>query len=104
MIMGYAIQYGRPTKLEEERNVAGRKRKLKTAVAAVILSAGIYLGSTGKLSAMCDWLIPGDKEVTKEAFSQLTQRIKRGEDFSDSVAAFCQEIISNARPVSESTS
>ena len=41
-------------------------------------------------------LLPGDPAVTAEAVDSLIENLEDGETVSDSVAAFCREIIDNA--------
>ena len=41
-------------------------------------------------------LIPGDKQVTSAAFSDLTENLRAGESLKDAVTTFCREIIDGA--------
>ena len=41
-------------------------------------------------------ILPGDAAVTKQAFSVMTEQLRRGEAVSDAVAAFCREVIDGA--------
>ena len=45
-----------------------------------------------------DALIPGENQVTLEALETLSQRLRQGESFQDSVAAFCTEILHGTFP------
>lgn len=42
-------------------------------------------------------VIPGDPDVTQQAVSELIVDLQNGEDFSDSVTAFCREIIRHGK-------
>ena len=46
---------------------------------------------------MLHFLIPGDSEVTKAAFSTLIEEVGNGSSVSDGIIGFCEEIISNAK-------
>lgn len=42
-------------------------------------------------------LIPGDPDITQQAVSDLIVDLQNGESISDSVTAFCREIISHGK-------
>lgn len=94
--MGYKIQYGQtmikrhvPDKAPKTKKPAG----LKWIVLISALLMGIYLGSAGYL----DFLIPGDREVTKAAFHNMVEDVSAGETVGQAVTAFCLEILESAR-------
>lgn len=42
-------------------------------------------------------IIPGDPDITQQAVSELVTDLQNGEDFTDSVTAFCREIIRHGK-------
>ena len=92
--MGYRIQYGKTTKFENTASplVVKKVAVVKTAVAVGILMLIVLLGNFGFL----DFLIPGDKEVTKEAFCAMLEDVREGDDVKTAITTFCAEILDNA--------
>ena len=86
--MAYKIQYidSHLTKKVESRRTLYIKWIAITVVVFVV--AGMM-----RLDAVQDFLIPGNPEITKAAFSTFTQELKAGERFNDAAAAFCRQII-----------
>ena len=93
--MGYRIHYGHML-IKEEIRQREEKRKTrlpaKLIVACSIVLVITILGKTGCL----DFLIPGDKEVTKQAFSAMVENVRDGEDVKSAITAFCVEILDHA--------
>ena len=93
--MGYRIRYGQTavkeviaqTQLQKEK-----KLSLKWIAVVCVMIAITILGKTGCL----DFLIPGDKEVTRQAFSSMVENVREGENVKTAITAFCMEILNNA--------
>lgn len=95
--MGYRIEYDSGSrKWQAERFRWGRM----WAMAAVCLLLFLVLTNlfwpqgAGMLRRL---LIPGDPEVTAQAFAQMVDGLRAGEDASECVTAFCREILENAQ-------
>ena len=92
--MAYQIQYGKPS----NREVAAQKQDSKNtapirwAFFSIVLIAITILARTGGL----DFLIPGEKEVTKHAFYSMVDDLKRGDGMKHAVSTFCEEILAGA--------
>lgn len=93
--MGYRIQYGQ-TIIKVPLCETSCKRKatipMKWIAAGCILLALMLLGRAGCL----DFLIPGDTEITKHAFSSMVEEVREGEDVKTAITAFCVEILNGA--------
>ena len=61
--------------------------------AAIILLALTMLSRSGYL----DFLIPGDKTVTKQAFVSFVNDVSEGEGMKNAFTAFCQEVLDGAQ-------
>lgn len=93
--MGYRLEYGATVvKIPTQESTFNRKnaRSVKWIAAGCILLSLTILGKIGCL----DFLIPGDKEVTKQAFSAMVDNVREGEDVKTAVTAFCMEILNRA--------
>ena len=94
--MSYLIQYSPQDnkKYPPKRN----KKKPEKAVLAMILALIICL--TGivrrKQQDAFAWLIPGNPDITLQAFENLIVDVKAGEPMKEAVTVFCQEVIANA--------
>lgn len=92
--MAYQIQYGKPSKKERLACIQNPKKLkigLYITVFLILLSIGL-LGRLGKL----DFLIPGDKQITKEAFHAMVEEVREGESVKEAITAFCEEILAGA--------
>ena len=93
--MSYHVQYG-STVIKSKSCVPIKKYKLRYLSLAVVLILGLlFLG--GDDGILFKALFPGDSAVTFSALQELTENIKAGDSFSDSLAAFCKDIIENAQ-------
>ena len=64
------------------------KRKLVGSAVVVLILIVLLC-----LPQIRSWLIPGDQEVTRAAFSKLVENIQNGESFAQAIDAFGREII-----------
>lgn len=93
--MGYRIQYGQTVVKESIYETTPKKKSaipIKWIAAGCILLVLTLLGRSGRL----DFLIPGDKEITKQAFSSMIDEVREGEDIKTAITAFCVEILNGA--------
>lgn len=93
--MGYRIDYGQPS---DKRYPAFRRPNhlasmICGALVLFLLLTNAFWPSGREL--LRDLFIPGDPEVTSEAFSALIEDVRAGEDVSEAVTAFCREILSD---------
>ena len=92
--MAYYIQYGKITTKERiARLRSSQTFKLYNWIFVGILAVTISL--LGRLGAL-DFLIPGDREITKAAFQTMVEDVREGERVSDALTAFCEEILAGA--------
>lgn len=92
--MGYRIQYGKTTKLE--RSASPRSRRRTSVIQAVSVAAALAIVAILGRFGFLDFLIPGDKDVTKSALHAMLENVREGERVKDAIAAFCAEILDNA--------
>ena len=91
--MGYKINYlpqGDMIIYKRKRQRVGTKKVGYVGTILVIIAvllAGIQKENVLRL------IIPGDPEVTKAAFSEMTEELKRGESMQDALTAFCRSIL-----------
>lgn len=94
--MGYRIQYGQTmTKTPiADKKILRKPKKLRLLipVCIIFLIALMWI----KKDTLRDFLIPGDEAVTEAAVADFVKDLRTGENFSDAITAFCQEIIENA--------
>ena len=92
--MAYHIRYGKTTAKEFFARLRYSENfKLYNWIAISVLVFTISL--LGKVGAL-DFLIPGDRAVTKEAFQTMVEEVREGERVSDALTAFCEEILAGA--------
>ena len=93
--MAYNIRYGADAVKYEimERNTAYNNLTVAFITAACAVAMGIFLLRTPQVR---DYLMPGDKAVTKAALTEMVQDIRHGENITEALTAFCKEIISHA--------
>lgn len=93
--MGYRIQYSQTLIREPLYEPISKKKSaapFRWIAAGCILLALTLLGRVGCL----DFLIPGDKTVTKQAFSSMVNEVREGEDLKTAITTFCMEILNSA--------
>jgi hypothetical protein len=92
--MSYKIQYEKFLK-QELLGIKSRKIPypiVKWSVISIIAVTAAILCRLG----MFDFLIPGNKEVTKDAFQTMVEGVQEGNSVKDAVVAFCEEILAGA--------
>lgn len=95
--MGYRIRYGETIKKEfisESRWGFGFVIKW---IAVMIICCVITFVLTYYKEAVIDFILPGDKVVTKAAFLTFAEDLRNGNSIKDTITAFCQEIVTNAK-------
>lgn len=86
--MAYQIRYGDMAIIKETKQA--RKPFMKWIAA---LCGVLFLALMLRLKPVQDFLIPGDPDVTRAAFSSFTQELRNGEGFRDAAAVFCRQVI-----------
>ena len=92
--MAYQIQYGKST-MKERIAILRSSKNIKLYKWSIIIAAVLIFSLLGHFGVL-DFLIPGDHEVTKEAFNTLVEDVRDGERVSTAITAFCEEILSGA--------
>lgn len=94
--MGYQIMYSP----EDNHKYPAYKPKSKNRwlfpvviTIALLVAAGI----PNVRNSLERWLIPGDAQVTKAAFSAMLDQLRTGEPIDEAVTAFCREIIAGGK-------
>lgn len=89
--MSYCIHYGKKHK-SADRNTAGKKASLFAAL-VICLSVLAWLYKDRLVS----WLIPGDDDVTKRAYTAFHYELDAGKPFGVAFEVFCREILEDAK-------
>ena len=86
--MAYQIRY-------EDTAVIKKTKPQQKIISAWIVSLCVValLAGSLRLESVQNFLIPGDPEVTKAAFSAFTRNLENGDSFTDAATAFCRQII-----------
>lgn len=91
--MAYTVRYTRPGSMEREKIPAPKGRR---KILIAVLLAVLMLFGTGKIlsdAKVQEFLIPGDPEVTRQAFAEMTQSVRTGQPVDVAIVAFCRQII-----------
>jgi len=93
--MAYRIQYGQTLEKTTitERVKSGNTKSLYRIIIALAIILALTLLSRG---GYLDFLIPGDKALTKEAFATMVEDVGAGTGVEDALVSFCKEILSVA--------
>ena len=86
--MAYQIRYTDKCIMKEIKSYRKPLYKWIIGVCSILL-----LGGALRFQAVQDFLIPGDPDVTRAAFSSFTRQLQEGERFSDAATVFCRRII-----------
>ena len=88
--MSYNIIYN-PENKKRYPPVRNKKSNPFYIVLILLLGSVAVYGLTQ--SGIIHYLIPGDPEITAEAFSVMVERVGQGETVGTAFASFCKEII-----------
>ena len=91
--MSYRIDYAPQKTRKKNTRHPGRSVIAFVLLLFVIISA---VQVSGLQEHLVPLLLPGDPQVTQEAFVQLVERLHRGEGFQQAVVVFCQQILDGA--------
>lgn len=94
--MGYRIQYGETVKKEVLTETTRNRKPLIGVIAGLIICCVFTFIISKNADKLADFILPGNREVTKNAISAFTEDLREGESVSNAFAAFCKEIIENA--------
>lgn len=95
--MGYRIEYGQPS--DKKYPMPSRCSRLPWMVCGALLLFSLLTNlywPEGR-EALRNLLIPGDPDVTTEAFAVMIEEVRTGEDFGDAVTSFCREILNDGK-------
>ena len=92
--MGYRIHYGENV-IKEYIPESKNRSNIKLLWVLIVCCAFIFAFSRNK-DTIINYLLPGNKEVTRAAISTFADDLRHGESLSDAAVAFCREIIENA--------
>ncbi len=93
--MSYNIEYN--PELHVRYPVLQKKKKRISASAVFALLFCVITGWIIAKNKLLRFLIPGDPEVTAEAFSTMVEKIENGVPVGEGLLAFCEEIITNSQ-------
>lgn len=88
--MSYNITYNPELKRKYPIERKNNNNPLKIVVITLVGFIAVY-GLTK--AGIMHYLIPGDPEITVDAFSTMVNRVSQGEAVGNAIAAFCREII-----------
>lgn len=93
--MSYQIMYNPEDSHKYPTQFKKKHKKIILPVLMVLLCV-LALGRPGIRNKVEQWLIPGDPQVTKAAFSLMLDELREGESLGDAVTTFCNEIIAGS--------
>lgn len=93
--MGYCIQYTQGIALKTELQESKHTRKGRIQI-CILLMVIVFFLVAASMGMTAEFLIPGDREVTKAAFIELVQDVENGENVKTAITTFCKEVISGA--------
>lgn len=94
--MAYTVYYTETGEIERN-NIALKKSNHKILVSLCLVLLFVF-GTVKLLSSerIQQFLIPGDPQITKAAFAEMTQSVREGQSVEDAVVAFCRQILTEA--------
>ena len=92
--MGYKIMYSPEDNNKYPTGQSGRKHKWLLPV-IIILALLMSIRTAQVRDRLEEWIIPGNDQITKAAFSVMIDEIRTGEPVTEAVTAFCRVIIEN---------
>lgn len=90
--MGYCIEYNPDKKKIYPIQAKRKSKRVYLLMVAIVLFLVLTFAYKKKIA---HFLIPGDSDVTADAFSHMVSDVKAGDPISDAFTAFCLEIIHN---------
>ena len=93
--MGYRVEYGPVKKVRGmEKRVSGGASLIAVCLLLfLVLVSSFWPAGKEMLRKL---IFPGDPVVTAAALEDLTESLRSGEDLSDSMAAFCIQVLEGA--------
>ena len=88
--MSYHITYNPDLRKKYPTAKKGKNKPLKIALLLLAVFVAVY---TFMQSGLARYLIPGDPEITTEAFSAMVKRVGEGESVGNAIVVFCREIV-----------
>ncbi len=90
--MSYHITYNPDLSKRYPTEKKDRNKPLKSAMLLLAIFVAVYVFTQ---SGVLRYLIPGDPEITAEAFSTMVKRVGDGETVGNAVVDFCKQIINS---------
>lgn len=94
--MGYRIHYGENVKMEFIPETKPKSEILTKLIWTLIFCCSIAFAISKNKDAIINYLLPGNKEVTRTAITAFAEDLRQGQPLGDAAVAFCREIIDNA--------
>ena len=88
--MAYKIEYSPETAYRYPQRTCRQKRIRGNWVLVVLLLAGFFWV---RFNGIPDFLIPGDKEITREAAALLVEDLQDGKTVKEAITVFCNTIL-----------
>lgn len=89
--MPYQIQYDQSgMQMDIQTDIRRTGHTGWKILVGILILLLIYVWKTNNLQ---EYLIPGDNEITKQAFAELDQALRGGEPFQEAFYDFCREIV-----------
>ena len=91
--MKYKIEYSPETAhLYPQKNEKKRKSAGNWLIVVFLVAAILWV----RLNGIPDFMIPGNKEVTRHAAATLMENLQEGSTMNEAVTVFCQTILEHA--------
>lgn len=93
--MSYQIIYD-----SKDMHIANKRKKRRHTGLMVCILSILMLGIlriSGWGETLWQYMIPGDPEITAEAFQNLSDSLQNGHSLSDAVFVFCNTVIQGAK-------
>ena len=91
--MSYQIIYTPDENEKYPKNSRTKNRSHKYWILLLLSASALCI----KLYGIPDFLIPGNKEITKSAVQTMILDLRSGESLDDAITGFCMEIIHSAK-------
>ena len=91
--MSYHITYNPDLRKKYSTSKKNKTKPLKIALLLLVGFVAVYIFTQ---SGFARYLIPGDPEITTEAFSEMVKHVRQGESVGNAIVVFCREIIQSS--------
>ncbi len=91
--MGYKIVYGPEKKENESKKTSLLKLQALSAAFLLFFVLCVHSSWPAGSEKLQELFLPGDKNQTGAAFETLVENLQDGEDFTEAVTVFCQDLL-----------